>query len=120
MNKQGSNGPSTNGSNGRDDRGRFRPGNAGGPGNPHAAAVGKWRAALASSVTPEDLQEVIRAMVDQAKAGEAWAVRELLNRCLGRPAQTVAVEGSDGIWREMVADLEAAQFPPEGEPDEED
>ena len=74
--------PSTNGSSGRDDRGRFIPGNAGGPGNPHAAAVGKWRAALTRAVTPEDLEEVILAMVDLAKTGESWAVRELLNRCL--------------------------------------
>ena len=112
--------PSTNGSNGRDSQGRFLPGNAGGPGNPHAAAVGKWRSALARAVTPEDLEEAIRAMVDLAKAGESWAVRELLNRCLGRPAQTVALEGGDQIWRKMVADLEAAQFPPEGDPDEEE
>ncbi len=32
--------PTRNGSDGRDERGRFAPGNSGGPGNPHAKQTG--------------------------------------------------------------------------------
>ena len=37
--------PSRNGADGRDERGRFAPGNPGGPGNPHAKQTGKLRSA---------------------------------------------------------------------------
>ena len=83
--------PSPNGDNGRgrDARGRFTAGNPGGPGNPHAGAVAAWREALLLTVSPADLKAVIRALLKHAKAGEPWAVKELLDRCLGRaPAET--------------------------------
>lgn len=77
--------PSANGDNGRQTDGRFAAGNRGGPGNPHAAAVGTWRAALVDCVTADDLRAVVAALVNHAKAGAPWAVRELLDRCLGKP-----------------------------------
>ena len=80
--------PTTNGPNGRDRRGRFTTGNAGGPGNPHAGQVGKWRAVLAETVTDDDMRDVVRVLIDKAKAGEPWAVRELLDRCLGKVTTT--------------------------------
>ena len=79
--------PSTNRPNGRDARGRFTKGNPGGPGNPHVAAVAKWRTALVETVTAADLRRVIRKLVESAEAGEPWAIRELLDRTLGRPTQ---------------------------------
>lgn len=79
--------PSPIGSNGRASGGRFAKGNSGGPGNPYAAQVGRWRATLAASVTEADIQAVARALVKAAKAGESWAVRELLDRTLGRPVE---------------------------------
>ena len=107
--------PSTNGDNGRDDQGRFTVGNAGGPGNPNAAAVGAWRSTLARSVTPDDLQDVIGQLLKQAKDGEPWAIRELLNRCLGRPSQAVSIESNGLHWREMVAALKVAGEEPSDE-----
>jgi hypothetical protein len=78
--------PSPNGDNGaRDAQGRFAKGNPGGPGNPNAGRVAAWRNALVEAVTPEDLKGVIVALVDHAKAGTPWAIRELLDRCLGKP-----------------------------------
>jgi hypothetical protein len=84
--------PSPNGDNGqaeaRDEKGRFLPGNPGGPGNPHAVAVAAWRKAIVLTVSPADLEAVIRVLLERAKAGEPWAVKELLDRCLGRaPAE---------------------------------
>lgn len=100
--------PSTKGDNGRDAKGRFVPGWKGGPGNPHAAAVGAWRSALAEAVTPEDIRQVTDKLVSEAKAGESWAVRELLDRCLGKPTHSVEVEATGQTWLTMLAALEAA------------
>jgi hypothetical protein len=93
--------PSPNGGNGRQDavaasgrdkRGRFGHGNPGGPGNPFAAAAGRWRAALVASITEEDLVTVVRALVNAAKRGESWAVRELMDRTLGNPVESDLIE----------------------------
>ena len=100
-------GPLPNGGNGRDRLGRFAKGNPGGPGNPHAAAVGAWRSALAKSVTPDDLQDVIGQLLKQAKDGEPWAIRELLNRCLGRPEQALTIENEIPTFEQIVKVLRA-------------
>jgi hypothetical protein len=75
--------PSTNG---RDGGGRFAPGNAGGPGNPHAAKVARLRAALLDAVTPEHIERIAAALVREAEAGNVAAAREVLQRCLGEPS----------------------------------
>jgi len=89
--------PSPNGSNGRSRGGRFGRGNPGGPGNPYAAQVGRWRVALTASVTEADMEAVVRALVKAAKAGEGWAVRELLDRTLGRPVEADLIERMEAI-----------------------
>ncbi len=80
------NNPSPNGDNGRGFRGtggRFAKGNPGGPGNPHARRAAEIRSRLLAAVTDEDLEAIIRTMIDKAKAGEQWAVKELLSRLIG-------------------------------------
>jgi len=90
----------SNGGNGRaegltrDPGGRFAPGNAGGPGRP-PGAVAAWRAAMAESVTRDDIRAVALVLVQQAKAGAPWAIRELLDRCLGRPLPAVEFVDTD-------------------------
>ncbi len=69
--------------NGRDAGGRFTMGNPGGPGNPHQQRLAQWRLQLAAAVTDDDLRKIIETLVTAAKACEAWAVREILSRCLG-------------------------------------
>jgi hypothetical protein len=89
--------PSPNGRNGRGPGGRFGKGNPGGPGNPYAAKVGRWRATLADSVSEEDMRSVARALVKAAKAGEPWAVRELLDRTLGKPVEADLIERLEAL-----------------------
>ncbi|MBE3039524.1 MAG: hypothetical protein IMZ62_12015, partial [Chloroflexi bacterium] len=74
--------PSTNGANGdgRDARGRFTPGNSGGPGNPHVRTATLWREAVAVVVTPENVRQVLDVLVREALAGKRWAVAEFLDR----------------------------------------
>jgi len=75
--------PSRKGANGRDARGRFVPGNAGGPGNPHAAQVARLREELLQAVTAADLRDVIEAILVKAKTGDPIAAKLLFDRLLG-------------------------------------
>jgi hypothetical protein len=72
---------------GRDARGRFASGNKGGPGNPYAARVGRWRAIMTEAVTDDDMRAVVAALVAAAKRGESWAVKEVFDRTVGKPVE---------------------------------
>lgn len=89
--------PSPKGDNGkgRDAAGRFAPGWKGGPGNPYAARVAKLRALILDAVTEGDLKAIVRVLVQQAKAGDIVAARELLNRLIGRPGPADDLEEAD-------------------------
>jgi hypothetical protein len=80
--------PTANGGNGRDDRGRFLPGNPGGPGNPLAVRVSRLRSALLNAVTEDDVKEIVRKLVSLAKDGDTVAARILFDRVLGRPVES--------------------------------
>ena len=96
--------PSTNGDNGlaeaRDSKGRFLPGNPGGPGNPQARNVATWRKALADAVSADDVTQVAQRLTDAAKAGEPWAIHELLDRCLGKPHVQIELQADATEIRE--------------------
>lgn len=77
-------------SGGRDVQGRFAVGNRIGTGNPQARRVQRLRAELLRAVDPPTLRKVIDALIAQAVAGDVTAIKELLDRCLGR-----ATEGAD-------------------------
>ena len=76
---------------GRDALGRFSTGWKGGPGNPYAPQVARWRRELYACVTDDDIRQVMRVLVDTAKSGSPWAIHELLNRLVGKPPSVVAV-----------------------------
>ncbi len=101
-----------NGGVGQDSRGRFLPGNqaACGRGNPHAARVNAWRSALAQSVTAQDVRAVLKVLVQKAKAGEPWAVKEFLDRTLGKADQRLEVtgEGDGPVATEVTLRLKFA------------
>jgi hypothetical protein len=90
--------------NGRTARGRFAQGNLGGPGNPYAKRVADLRAALLESVTEQDIRAVARALVKRAKEGEIPAIRELLDRLLGK-AGDASPEDAGGIVLNVVTGL---------------
>jgi hypothetical protein len=91
--------------NGRTATGRFANGNPGGPGNPHGRRVADLRAALLDAVTPEDIYAVAKALVARAKAGEVAAIRELLDRVMGK---VQAAEPEDATERvEITPEIRA-------------
>jgi hypothetical protein len=106
--------PLPNGPNGeRDGLGRFAKGNAGGPGNPNARSVNRWRAILAESVTDAQIKAVIGRLVEAAKRGEPWAIKEFLDRVLGKPIQPLSHEVEDDTERWPIRII--FQHPAEGD-----
>jgi hypothetical protein len=47
-----------------------------------------FRAAALNAVKREDVEAIMAKLIEQAKAGEAWAIREFLDRVLGKPIAT--------------------------------
>jgi hypothetical protein len=95
--------PSTTGSNGRGAGGRFVAGNRFARGNPHARRVALLRATLLKAVTPEDLREVVLAVLKQAKTGDITAAKELFLRLLGPPVELDLIERLDALEARLVA-----------------
>ena len=84
--------PSPNGPNGRDQGGRFVAGNPGGPGNPYGVHVARLRAAMLAAVSEQDMTAIIARLVQLAKDGDVRAIKELLDRTLGRPVEADLLE----------------------------
>lgn len=80
----GGNGEFTAG-NGRDPTtGRFVKGCRPGPGNPHVRSLSRTRAGFVQAVTMADFRRVVESLFDAAERGEAWAIKEVLNRTCGK------------------------------------
>ena len=83
--------PSTNGGNGRGPDGRFKKGNAGGPGNPLVRRVQVIRSVLVNAITPEAIQAVVQTLISKAKDGDVAAAKIIFERGAG-PAQALDIE----------------------------
>lgn len=89
--------PSLNGANGRNTDGRFLPGNKLGRDNPHAKKISQLRAAMIKSITAKDIAAIVEKMTERAKSGDMAAIRELLDRTLGRPLQADIIERIEAL-----------------------
>jgi hypothetical protein len=69
--------------------------------------VADLRAALLESVTEADIRAVARALVKRAKAGEVAAIRELLDRLVGKAGDTPP-EDAGGIVLNVVTGVPRA------------
>jgi hypothetical protein len=104
---------------GRAANGTFAPGNKGGPGaGSYAHQVAAFRAALIGSVTTEDLVSVTHVLIEKARGGNLFAIRELYDRLLGKPDQAhkiVAAIGTNALTPDQVAEMllaGRAELPP--------
>jgi hypothetical protein len=70
--------------NNQDEQGRFIKGNKAAVGNPNAARVARLRTALLAAVSPDDISDIIKSLVRQAKSGDVAAAKLLLDRCIGK------------------------------------
>ena len=95
--------PSPTGANGNHDRrGRFQRGNKAAKGNPHARHVGQLRSALLEAFTVEDMGAIARKLIESAKAGNVQAVKELLDRSVGRPDQAIHMVSEEATTVRVV------------------
>jgi hypothetical protein len=76
--------PTPTGFNGRDESGRFAYGNACAKGNPLNRRVQRLRAELIRNVKADDIQAIVKTLIERAKAGDVAAAREVLDRCIGK------------------------------------
>ncbi len=100
--------------NGRDNVGRFAPGNTGGPGRPRRETERAYLAVISEACPLETWREIVLSTVANAQAGDRYAREWLSAYLVGRPEgaavtlHTLAVEetvGSDPVDRD--ATLEA-------------
>jgi len=91
--------PSTHGPDGRDASGRFTRGNQLGRGNPLAGRAAKLRATLLEAVTPERLATIVDALLCAAERGDLAAIKEVLDRTLGRPSAAELLERLEALER---------------------
>jgi hypothetical protein len=65
--------------------GRFGFGHPGGPGNPHVRRIAAMRQAILAAVSPEDVRDILLALVALAKEGDREAAKFVLQYTLGKP-----------------------------------
>ena len=94
--------PSATEDNGRDETGRFGPGNRFAKGNPHAKRVAQLRSAMLEAVSEDDLRQVITSMLSRAKAGDVPAAKVLLERVMGPPEALDSMERLDALEEKLV------------------
>jgi hypothetical protein len=70
---------------GHDAKGRFAPGNGGGPGNPYARQVAELKKILLEETTPERLRNIIKKLLTLAEEGNVPAIKLVLSYALGKP-----------------------------------
>src|SRR5919109_2559853 len=102
--------PPENGASGRDAKGRFAPGNPGGPGNPFARRTAELRREFLAEASGEDLRAVCRALLERAKAGDVAAAKLALSYLMGKPERAVDPDTLDEqewhLWRRYTAPSE--------------
>jgi hypothetical protein len=88
--------------NGRDARGRFIPGNKGGPGNPFARKVAELRKALVNFVTEDDMKHIAFVLKERAMGGDLAAIKLLFQYVLGKPNESVDPDRLDvDEWQKL-------------------
>jgi hypothetical protein len=90
---------------GRDASGRFAKGNPGGLGNPNHRRSAALRQAMLDCVTDEDIQAVIKAVIDQAKEGNIAAAKLFFQYVFGKPGPV------DDMGRNETAGMGLSPWP---------
>jgi len=70
----------------------FQKGNPGGTCNPYAKLNKTWKLLVQSAVTEADLLEVMKILIEKAKKGDMKAIKELLDRLIGKAEQSMSFE----------------------------
>ena len=91
----------------RDAKGRFLPGNGGGPGNPFARRTAAVRKRLLDRVTDDDVDQLVDALLAKAKSGDVPALRLAFSYLVGKPE---AAQDPDRVdlheWEQQKAEAQ--------------
>ena len=88
--------PSNTGSNGRQQEGRFAPGNKFAKGNPNLRKMHALRSSLLASVDDKTMAEIGAKLAGLARGGDLEAIKILLAYTIGKPPTAVALTGPEG------------------------
>lgn len=73
------------------DKGLFKPGNKGGPGNPNIKRQHLYRDAVQKAVKQKDLVEIFKVLVQKALAGDPIAAKIIIERTIGKVPKDINV-----------------------------
>jgi hypothetical protein len=66
--------------------------------------------ALLEAVSDQDMKDIVVKLVKKAKEGDIQAIKELFDRCLGRPLQTHSVDAEVRFYTSEQRDAIRAKF----------
>lgn len=97
--------PPGNGNNGQDPKtGRFLPGNTlGNGGDPIATKRKQFRCIVAKALTPQRMGKIAATLLRCAERGEPWAVKEVLDRLLGKAKEHVEIDATITLQDALAA-----------------
>jgi hypothetical protein len=99
----------------RGEGGKFVKGTCGGPGNPYNRAAARFRSAFYKSVTEDDVVKAVEKLIEMAHGGDIHAIKEFLNRILGKAPQTLTVDEATDTLIDQLRHAKAearASIPP--------
>ena len=97
---------SDDGSVGRNaENGQFVKGWKGGPGG-KVGTQRRYKEAMLRCVTEKTFEDILGKVISAAKKGEAWALKEMLDRTLGKASQPI--EGILGVYAVQPTDEDVA------------
>lgn len=96
----------------RDPNGRFVEGNPGGPGNPAWKNLRVLKSVIVECTSRDDIAAVWEKLKELAIDGNLGAIKYFLDRIMGKPKETVEVEGDSlaaliGTMKEGIRQLES-------------
>ena len=97
---------------GRDQSGRFGPGNTFATGNPVQRHAQRLRQLFVTAVSEQDIRDIVLKLVELAKAGDIAAANLLLTRALGKPSTTettLPLDNTPITELQQVTNLEQAR-----------
>lgn len=90
----------------RDHKGRFAPGNPGGPGRKPLRKELELLLRMRSTVTPDEWQAAVVAILESAKSGDVKAFEALAKYLIPTPEKRVGIRHRDGKFRAAGASRE--------------
>ena len=87
--------PTKNGHKGRNKNGQFVKGGPGGPGRPRGSHQ-HFKELMLATISDKRFIELVDKVIAAADNSEQWALKELLDRLMGKPSQPI--EGAMGVF----------------------